>query len=518
MYRILLLIFSLLITPHIQAQTAAPVLQLNNEGLQVDLHWFEVDNTSGYRLLYAPYPYLGEATINSLDMNATTDFSIVLWQGASFYVALQAYDPEGQNSELSNIVFLQIQDRGADYRLYWRTVSKEISDSAFTSNAFLYDLMPNLADCFAGTLNESAQQRLLQAFNQTRELHQLTSITYNHGSDFQVQQASLIQRSNNFLTHTPSTSSTCYSDAGFNGSNSSNLHLGGSNSDPADDLIGFIDDAFNVSDIAGIGHRRALLNPFLQITSYGQVLGASAVKVFDFSTDSETAAEDIPDFVAFPYLRYPHVFFSDKTSNRKTPWNLSIIEDKSSIWANQHHYFANAKLSVTRKDNSQLMSVADIHIDTRGSGVPNNFSWTVTNWGYDTWYSVLISNINYRSGETGRIQYDVFIDYKNIIDILFPLEAGDQQNGTVIQGTLFDTNDKDSFQLDLEGNVTFSGKSQFSNMAFYIAVYDADKQLLEAKDEAFTLDLPAGEYTLIISNCANQSCYSQAKNYSVRFN
>ena len=247
---------------------------------------------------------------------------------------------------------MQIQDRDSGYRLYWRKVGKEISEHSFTSNDFLYDLLPNINDCFADILNEQAQLRQLDAFNQTRKLHQLSEVIYASDADHEVQQASLIQRANNFLSHTPSTDVTCYSAEGFAGSNSSNLHLGGENNDPADDLIGFIDDASNVSNISGVGHRRALLNPFLQFTSYGQVFGASAIKVYDFFDDSSTPAQEISDYIAFPYLRYPYVFFSDKTENKKTPWNISIIEDKSSIWANQHNYFANAKLSVIQKDNS----------------------------------------------------------------------------------------------------------------------------------------------------------------------
>jgi hypothetical protein len=72
------------------------------------------------------------------------------------------------------------------------------------------------------------------------------------------------------------------------------------------------------------------------------------------------------------------------------------------------------------------MAVADIHSDTKGFGVPNNLSWTVTDWQYDTWYSVIISDINYQSSVTDSIQYDVYIDYQNIIDINFALETNAQ--------------------------------------------------------------------------------------------
>lgn len=519
MYKTLLLII-LLFSPAITyAQPSAPQLHVNNKGLQVMLQWSPVKNASGYRLAYAPYPFQGVETIGNIDIGAKTDFSIELWQEAAFYVAVQAYDTNLHYSEYSNIGFILIQDRGENYRQFWRTVTKEISEHTFTNDNFLYTQTPDPSICFAGSLSEAAQLRQLNTINEVRKLHQLPTVTYDNNADLEEQQAALIQRANNFLSHTPPENSLCFSQTAYDGSISSNLHLGsGGNSDPANDIIGFIDDAFNVSSLGGVGHRRALLNPFLQFTSYGQVQGASAVKVADFSTNSVTASNEIPDFIAFPYLRYPYVFFSDKTSNKKTPWSLTIIEDKLSLWANQSSFFADIELSVRQKDSGQLMLVNDLHTDTSGTGIPNNLSWMVVDWQYDTWYTVTIDNIRYQSGESGSIHYDVFIDYKNIIDITAPLEPGDQQSSSSIQGTLFDNNDKDSYAVNLEGSVTFAGSSQFSNMAFYIAVYDANKQLLIAKDEAFTLDLIAGPYTVVISNCYQQTCYNQPKNYAIQLN
>ena len=516
MYKIPLLIILIFSPLNAYAQLSAPQLYISNEGLQVTLQWSKVNNATAYRLSYAPYPFQGVETIGSMDLGKKTEFSIELWQQAAFYVAVQAYDANLQPSEYSNIGFILIQDRGENYRHFWRTVTKEISEQAFTSDDFLYAHSPDVDTCFAGTLSAAAQFRQLNTFNEIRRLHQLPVVNYDDNADVEVQQAALIQKANNFLSHTPSATSNCYSQAGYDGSNSSNLHLESGNSGPADNMIGFIDDAFNVSSVAGVGHRRALLNPFLQFTSYGQVLGASAVKVSGFATSSTTEANEVPDFVAFPYLRYPYAFFSDKVSKKKTPWSLTIMEDKLSFWANQHNYFADSEVSVRQKDSGQLMHIDDLHTDTKASGVPNNLSWTVTDWQYDTWYSVTIDNLHYQSGELRSIHYDVFIDYKNIIDITAALEPEDQQGSSSLEGTLFDKNDKDSYEVELEGTVTFVGSSQFSNMAFYISVYDANKQLLAVKDEPFTLDLSAGRYTLVISNCHQQTCYNQSKNYKVQ--
>ncbi len=518
MHKAPLLIILLLASLNSYAILPAPNLIVNNEGLQVTLQWSAVANASGYRLSYATYPYQGADSIATIDMNAKTEFSATLWQQAAFYVAVQSYDADLQYSDYSNIEFILIQDQGEDYRHFWRTVTTEISEQSFTGEDFLYTQIPDIDSCSAGALSEAAQLRSLNTLNEIRQLHQLPIVTYKYNDAIEVQQAALIQRANNFLSHTPPEDSLCYSQLGYDGSNSSNLHIGTGSSDPADNIISFIDDANNISTIAAVGHRRALLNPFLQSTSYGQVLGASAVKVGEFATRLDKDEKKLPDFIAFPYLRYPYVFFSDKISTLKTPWSLTIIEDKSSFWANQNNYFSDIDITVTQKDSGQGLLIEDIHSDTKGSGIPNNLSWTVASWQYDTWYTVTINNIRYQSGKTENIQYDVFIDYKNIIDITAPLESGDQQNNLSINGTLFDDHDKDSYEVNLEGSVTFAGSSQFSNMAFYITVYDANKQLLTAKDEAFTLDLMPGLYTVLISNCHQQTCYSQLKNYSIQLN
>ncbi len=516
MHKSSLLILLLISSLKTYAQLPAPNLIVNTEGLQVTLEWSTVDKAAGYRLSYAPYPFQGVETISSIDLDENTEFSVTLWQQAAFYVAVQAYDKDLQHSDFSKIGFLLIQDPGEDYRQYWRTVTKEISEQSFTSSDFLYTRLPDIDSCSAGTSSELAQLRQLQALNETRKLHQLPPVLYADDANGETQHAALIQRANNFLSHTPPENALCLNQLGYSGSNSSNLHLGNGNSDPADNIFGFINDALNVSNVAGVGHRRALLNPFLQLTSYGQVFGASAVKVSDFSISADVDANQIPDFIAAPYLRYPSIFFSAQTSANQTPWSLSIIEDKSSFWANQYHYFAGSKLSIRQKDTGELMMIEDLHTDTKASGVPNNLSWTVTDWQYDTWYTVTIDNINYPSGETKSIHYDVFIDYKNIIDITAPLESGDQQNGLTLKGSLFDNNDEDSYEVNLEGSIAFSGSSQFSNMAFYIAVFDANKQLLAAKDETFSLDLIAGNYTIVISNCHQKTCYTQPKNYSIQ--
>jgi len=409
---------------------------------------------------------------------------------------------------------------------FWLQISKDLTEKTYAVDSFLYRSIPVPSRCIAGETSHQAKQRALRVFNEIRQLHHLAAIAYSNATDQEVQEAALVQKANNALTHTPPSSYNCYSQLAFDGSSNSNLHAGSAQTDPAADLIGYIDDANNISILAKVGHRRAMLNPFLGLTSYGQVQGSSALKVYDFTEEVSIRSSSIPDYVAFPFGAYPYLFFSDRKSDKPTPWSLSIIEDKTSIWANQFDYFNNAAVSVTHKDSGQSLAISHLFFDNDGIGVPNNLSWQVADWQYDTWYSVHITNIQMQSGQTKTIRYDVFIDYSDLIDISADLEAGDQLSGTVIGETFYtmigalpDNTDKDSYEIELpSGSMDFFGDStQFSNMAFYISVYGEDKQLIASFDEPTTLNLSRGKHTIVVSQCNdnNSRCYSASINYSV---
>ena len=83
------------------AETPVPVsLNLEINGNIVTANWNAVDNVSGYRLNYAPYP--DAQAIYSIDMNDVTDFSVGLGTGSAFYVAMTSYHGNCL-SEYSNI-------------------------------------------------------------------------------------------------------------------------------------------------------------------------------------------------------------------------------------------------------------------------------------------------------------------------------------------------------------------------------------------------------------------------------
>jgi|LGOV01.1.fsa_nt_gb hypothetical protein len=87
-----------------------PVLDISTSGMNVTASWNSISNATRYTLFYAPYP--DASYIGSVDMGNQTSVSVDLWEGAAFYVAVQAYNSAG-NSDYSNITSFVIES-GSD--------------------------------------------------------------------------------------------------------------------------------------------------------------------------------------------------------------------------------------------------------------------------------------------------------------------------------------------------------------------------------------------------------------------
>lgn len=105
--------FPFTISDQIQTPLLPPRLSLSTSGLSVFTSWTSVPGATGYTLYYAPYPYEGAHTINSIDMGFSTSFAATLWDGAAYYVAVTAGNNGGE-SEYSNIELVAIDSSNTD--------------------------------------------------------------------------------------------------------------------------------------------------------------------------------------------------------------------------------------------------------------------------------------------------------------------------------------------------------------------------------------------------------------------
>ena len=95
-------------TTTLLSDLTAPTLTVTTTGTTVSASWTSVGDAAGYALYYAPYPYTGSESIQSVDMGTQTSLSVNLWEGAAYYVAVTAYDSV-KSSAYSNIEYFIIQ-------------------------------------------------------------------------------------------------------------------------------------------------------------------------------------------------------------------------------------------------------------------------------------------------------------------------------------------------------------------------------------------------------------------------
>lgn len=123
-------------TGPIETVPAPPTLTLSTAGFQVTADWTPVSGATGYRLYYAPYPYLGEGelVIGSAEMGTATDYSIALPENAAFYVAVTARNNTGESS-FSNIGCFDFNSTITGDSLHDCTVAYDCT----TAGKFWYD-------------------------------------------------------------------------------------------------------------------------------------------------------------------------------------------------------------------------------------------------------------------------------------------------------------------------------------------------------------------------------------------
>ncbi len=101
--KIIFIIFFLLTSQLAIAEAPQPPsIAVTQDSTTVTVEWSPVSNANGYQLLYAPYPYTGPESIQTIEMGDTTFISSELWDGAAFYVAATAFNNDG-SSDFSNI-------------------------------------------------------------------------------------------------------------------------------------------------------------------------------------------------------------------------------------------------------------------------------------------------------------------------------------------------------------------------------------------------------------------------------
>ncbi|HSD36120.1 MAG TPA: CAP domain-containing protein [Rhodocyclaceae bacterium] len=275
--------------------------------------------------------------------------------------------------------------------------SSSTASSTGSTSSGIYLTAPNIATCNTGQLKDSERTGVLDKLNAVRARHGLPAVSYDSSFDGAAAEAALYMVANKALTHSPDSSGPCYTSNAASLAGTSNLHLSWTsaattqNIASSDAIVGYLVD----DNVASLGHRRWVLYPFLNKTTYGRVDGqpagtssqymASALKVIGNAASSVTMAND---FVAYPYGNYPASEFA-------AGWYLSfsVVASKTSAAANGSAQVSFAGASITVSNAGTPLAVSGQLADYTGYGLPNSLQWKVAGLQTNVTYSVQIDNV-----------------------------------------------------------------------------------------------------------------------------
>lgn len=336
--------------------------------------------------------YILTDSVYSLETKSSTELPVTINSLSATTCTYSNGELKGVNAGTCTLQFTQ--DGNAKTQA---AESKTISFDVFTASSM--SATPDINNCYAGKLSTSFRNEFLNEINTIRTLHGLPSIQYDYAHEDEMMQTALILAVNNIMTHYPESNTTCYSDIGAVGAKTSSLEMGVTwsmyNYFPSDSVKNWLNDKTNVVNNS-VGHRRWILDPFLQKSAYGLV-NAPSIKNTQFpyvvatshktvypTRNATTAALGI---IAYPYHDYPAKYFANGV-----PLSISILIDQNSSWANQNVDYSKAELVVIQRGGT-IQNISNISYDNIATGIPNNIQFNFDDLKNNVIYDVKLSNV-----------------------------------------------------------------------------------------------------------------------------
>lgn len=263
----------------------------------------------------------------------------------------------------------------------------------------------SVSGCKPGSTSAEANEKTLMRVNYFRALVGLPPVSFDSSTNVYTQNAALMMKANNTLSHNPPTTWTCYTNEGAVGAAKSNLATIHSSAA----VTGYIHDdgAHNFS----VGHRRWIFYSKLQTIGSGNTDTTNALWVIGNFLSSYPS--NLPQFIAYPpkgYIPRQLVF---------PRWSFSIPD------AN----FSNANISMTGPDGKSIALTKENYAVGCGDNtivwVPSGIN---TQSKEDQKYTVNISNVIVK-GENKSYNYEVII-----------MDPGESGPATTVPNITWDSN------------------------------------------------------------------------------
>ena len=254
-----------------------------------------------------------------------------------------------------------------------------------------------MSSCDAGQLKTSEKQLALTTVNAIRAVHGLKPVTYDNLHDIGTARSALISVANQQLSHTPPPTWFCYTQDGYDASNSSNLFLRWASAKSNYATEAGIASLLVDDGVSSLGHRRWLLHPFLSQTSFGRVDGkpfsnnnwATGMTLKVIGYPDADLSDNNAEYVAYPVGTYPAAWF-------KHGWymSFSVIANKAGTFSNGQSAvdFSSASVQVLAPSGTAL-SITGRAEDYSGFGVPNSLQWIAQGTQGNVTYTVRVNNV-----------------------------------------------------------------------------------------------------------------------------
>lgn len=321
----------------------------------------------------------------------------------------------------------------------------------------IYKTQPNVSSCEEGELTESEKEKVLNYVNRVRLSHSLPPVTYDNSGDIYAQKGALVTVANRALSHTPPSSWSCFSQDAYYGNENSNLFIYLSSAPTQiSSEVGIIEWMID-EDVENLGHRRAIINPFVDKISFGRVEGnvnnayviGMNLKYLD-NLDANIINSNI-DFVAYPQGNYDKDYFLNG-------WYLSfhVIKDKVNWWNNTGIDYSATTISVKDSKGNQV-GVNSISSDNQGwGGLTNMIKWKCSTLNYYETYTVEIKNVKFNG---------------NFKDYTYNFTLGDGPTGELITPSLLAPLDEAE---DIKLNQVFSWSKDDETYTYNLQISETD--------------------------------------------
>ncbi|MCU0443231.1 MAG: CAP domain-containing protein [Bacteroidia bacterium] len=258
----------------------------------------------------------------------------------------------------------------------------------------------NTATCDAGTLNQEVLNKALTRLHYFRKAAGLSTnnILFIDSLNAKSQQAALMMKANNALSHFPPTSWSCYTQAGADAARNGNIAFGASDVNNID--LWIEDEGNNNTEV---GHRRWMLYSRASDFGFGCTNNTATLWVINSNSLSNPIPANTPEFIAWP----PKGFIPKQVVYPR--WSFSIPAPSYPFQVD----FTNTTVTMTNAAGVQIpLTIEYANPISSSFAGDNTLVWRPTGIDFtstsDQKYTVAVNNVMV-DGTSKKYTYEVII-------------------------------------------------------------------------------------------------------------